>query len=160
VGEDRTGEPQANQKRLTVAQAAAALGITEGAVRSRIKRGTLPTSKEGGNVFVLLGGSTSQANQTANTGVPVDQSALIEALRDQIEDLRRERDEWREQARVADRLLSAALERIPPQLEAPQEAPESPQTVEEEQGRGEPHSATGGAQEGVRRPWWRRMFGG
>jgi hypothetical protein len=38
---------------------------------------------------------------------------------------------------------------------------ESPQKVEEEPPRTEPHSATGGeAQEGVRRPWWRRMFGG
>ena len=44
MGEDRTGEPQANHERLTVAQAAAALGITEGAVRSRIKRGTLATA--------------------------------------------------------------------------------------------------------------------
>ena len=60
---------------------------------------------------------------------------------------------------MTDRLLSAALERIPPQLEAPQEARESPQTVEEEPERAEPYSATGGAEEGVRRPWWRRVFG-
>jgi hypothetical protein len=60
---------------------------------------------------------------------------------------------------VTDRLLSAALECIP-QLEAPQEARESPQTVEEAPERAEPNSATGGAQEGVQRPWWRRMFGG
>jgi hypothetical protein len=39
---------------------------------------------------------------------------------------------------VTDRLLSAALERIPPQLEAPQEARESPQTVEEEPERADP----------------------
>jgi hypothetical protein len=38
---------------------------------------------------------------------------------------------------------------------------ESPQTVEEEPERAEePHAATGEAEEGVRRPWWRRMFGG
>jgi hypothetical protein len=61
---------------------------------------------------------------------------------------------------VTDRLLSAALERIPLQLEAPQEARESPETAQEQQERGEPHSATGGAEEGVRRPWWRRVFGG
>ena len=61
---------------------------------------------------------------------------------------------------MTDRLLSAALERIPPRLEAPQEARESPQTVEEEPERAEPRPATGGAQEGARRPWWRRMFGG
>jgi hypothetical protein len=66
VGEGYTSEPQANHERLTVAQAAASLGITEGAVRSRIKRGTLPTTKEGGTVFVLLGGGTSQANQATN----------------------------------------------------------------------------------------------
>jgi hypothetical protein len=33
---------------------------------------------------------------------------------------------------VTDRLLSAALERVPPQLEAPSEARESPERVEQE----------------------------
>jgi excisionase family DNA binding protein len=37
---------------------------------------------------------------------------------------------------------------------------ESPETVEEEHDRSEPHSATGEAQESVQRPWWRRVFGG
>ena len=135
------------------------LGITEGAVRSRIKRGTLRTEKEGGTVFVLWGDGTSQANQSPNTGVPGDQSALIEALRDQIEDLRQERDEWREQARITDRLLSAAMERIPA-IEAPQEPPEDAETVEEAPDSAEHRPATGGAQEGARRPWWRRVFRG
>ncbi len=103
-------------------------------------------------MFVLLGGGTSQANQSPNVGEPTAQSELVEALRDQIEDLRRERDEWREQARVVDRLLSAAMERIPPQLEAPSEARESPQTVAEEPDKVEPRSATGGTQESVHRP--------
>ena len=161
MGEDHTGEPQANQERLTVAQAAAALGITEGAVRSRIKRGTLPTTKEKGTVFVLLGDGTSEANQPPNIGVPGDQSALIEALRDQIEDLRRERDDWKEQARMTDRLLSAAMERFPPQLEAPQETGESPQTVEEEPQRAEPRPATGEAEVGGQlRSWLRRILRG
>ena len=159
MGEGPTGEPQANHERLTVAQAAATLGITEGAVRSRIKRGTLPTTKEGGTVFVLLGGGASQANQPPNVGAPGDQYALIEALRDQIENLRRERDEWREQARITDRLLSAAMERIPA-IEAPREASESADTVEEAPDRAEHQPATGEAQEPVRRPWWRRVFGG
>jgi hypothetical protein len=45
----------------------------------------------------------------------------------------------------------AALERIPPAIEALSDAPESPETVDE-QGRAsaeEPHSATRGAQEGA-----------
>jgi hypothetical protein len=60
---------------------------------------------------------------------------------------------------VTDRLLSAALEQIPPQLEASPEAREWPETAEEEPERAaEPNSATEGAQESVRRPWWRRWF--
>jgi hypothetical protein len=54
----------------------------------------------------------------------------------------------------AKRLLAAALERIPPQLEAPRIAGEhrSKKPIPE---RG------GGAQEGAQpRSWWRRMFGG
>jgi hypothetical protein len=40
---------------------------------------------------------------------------------------------------------------------APGEPRESPQTVEEEPER-EPHPTTAEAQEGARRPWWRRVF--
>jgi hypothetical protein len=46
------------------------------------------------------------------------------------------------------------------ELYALREVRESPQTVEEEPERAEPRPATGGAQEGVRRPWWQRWFGG
>ena len=35
---------------------------------------------------------------------------------------------------------------------------EFPEPGEEQQGRGEPRPAAGGAQEGAHRPWWRRMF--
>jgi len=37
---------------------------------------------------------------------------------------------------------------------------EAHEATEEQQGRGEPRSATGGAQRDARRPWWRRMFRG
>ena len=168
MGEDHTGEPQANHDRLTVAQAAASLGITEGAVRSRIKPGTLPTIREGGTVFVLLGGSTSQAHQTPNIGVPGDQPKHVDALQDQIRYLREQLDAEREarteERRRHDTIVAQLTSRIPA-IEAPEEppseAPEASETVEEQQGRGEPHSTTVGTQEGVqRRGFWRRMFGG
>jgi hypothetical protein len=141
VGEGHTGEPRANQERLTVAQAAQALGITEGAVRSRIKRGTLRTTKEGGTVYVLWGGGTSQANQTPNTGAPGDQSELIASLQDQIQYLREQLDAERE-ARTEERRrhdtvlaqLSAAnaeQARTIRAIEAPPEAPADSETVEE-----------------------------
>jgi hypothetical protein len=46
------------------------------------------------------------------------------------------------------------------ELYARREPRESPEVAEEQQGRGQPHSATGGAQEGARRPWWKRVFRG
>jgi excisionase family DNA binding protein len=47
------------------------------------------------------------------------------------------------------------------ELYALREPRESPETVEEQQGRGQPHSDAPGAQEGVqRRSWLRRIFGG
>jgi hypothetical protein len=163
VGEDRTGEPQANYERLTVAQAATALGITEGAVRSRIKRGTLPTAKESGTVYVLLGDGTSQANQAPNAGVPGDQSELIASLQDQIgylrEQLEAERQARTEERRRHDTVVAQLASKIPA-IEAPSEPPGSLEMVEPEQGSAEPRPDAPGTQEGVQRPWYRRWFGG
>jgi hypothetical protein len=128
VGEERRtyhwGADQPTDQRLTVSQAAATLGITKGAVRSRIKRGTLPTTKEGGTVFVLLGGGTSQANQTPNTSVPSDQSGLVEVLRDQIGDLRAQLEQANERDRENRRIIAALTSRIPA-IEAPASGPGS-----------------------------------
>ncbi len=156
MGEDRTGEPQANHERLTVAQAAVSLGITEGAVRSRIKRGTLPTAKEGAAVFVLLDDGTSRANQPPNVGAPGDQSELIASLHDQVSYLRGQLDAERE-ARAEERrrhdTVMAQLTSKFPAIEAPREAREAPEGAS-------PHSATAGPQTDTRSPWWRRIFGG
>jgi hypothetical protein len=155
VGEGHTGEPQANHERLTVAQAAASLGITEGAVRSRIKRGTLPTTKEGGTVFVLLGDGTSPANQAPNTDVPGDQSELIASLQDQVRYLREQLDAEREarteERRRHDTVVAQLTSKIPA-IEAPQERPGAPETGEKEPERSEPRPATGEAQEGAELP--------
>jgi hypothetical protein len=44
------------------------------------------------------------------------------------------------------------------ELYALRESRQSPETGEEQQGRGQSHTDAPGAQEGLRRPWWRRMF--
>jgi hypothetical protein len=47
-------------------------------------------------------------------------------------------------------------------IEAPvtqEESPEDAVTVEEEPERAEPRPGAAGAQEGVQRPWWRRIIG-
>jgi chromosome segregation ATPase len=203
------------------------LGITKEAVRKRVSRGTLRSDKDqDGTVRVCV-------PQSGTPAATFDRDELIAELRARIEDLRTDRDAWRDQARRSDYMASAALDRTRElenrlrELEAPapsearesdvrpgptgelgevreelaaeqarremaestlhegmaeeqrrreeaererdelrqelhalREPRESPEPGEEQQGRGELHSATGGAQEGVRRSWWRRMFGG
>ncbi len=137
-------------RRVLVGEAAQALGISEGAVRMRVKRDTLPSAREGGRLYVLL-----DAEPTDDPTRPHDRtSELIAVLRQQLEAERQGHAEAR-------RLLMAALERIPPQLEAPADsAPDargSPERDEEQQGRGDVQSE--GQTATSRRPWWRRVFG-
>jgi hypothetical protein len=164
---ETTGEPQANQ-RLTVAQAAASLGITEGAVRSRIKRGTLRTTKEGRSVFVLWGGGTSQANQTPNIGVPSDQHGLLEELRDRVASLERQLqrhgDETERLHQIIGGLAQANAEQARTiraiEAPAPEEPAEAAETVEEAPERAEPRSYATAPQAAAQgRPWWRRVLG-
>jgi hypothetical protein len=80
-------------------------------------------------------------------------------MQGRIDSLERQLEEAAERDRENRRIIVALTSRIPA-IEAPQEARESPQTVEEGPERAESRPATGGAQEGVQRPWWRRVFGG
>jgi len=141
------------------------LGISADAVRSRIKRGTLRTVREGGRVFVVLGGAdraqptnrpgaADQPTEGYTPGPREDRTAeLIATLREQLQAERQAHGEAR-------RIIAGLVERIPPAIEAPRETPGAAETVEEEPEGAEPRSAAGGAQAGVQRPWWRRMFGG
>jgi hypothetical protein len=140
------GRTEPHIQRLTVAQAADQLGISESAVRNRIKRGTLQAEREAGRVYVLLAAAASRDR-------PTDESELVAVLREQLAAERQAHAEAR-------RLLMAALERIPPQLEASSKAPEASETAQEAQEGAEPRPDAPGAQEGVQRPWWQRWFGG
>jgi uncharacterized coiled-coil protein SlyX len=157
VGEARTDRPSPDLDRLTVAQAADALNISQDAVRKRITRSTIPHDRdESGRVFVYLAPSetvhkTDQDIQQ-DTASKTVQDAYIRSLENQIAFLRQELER-------TSRSLLNLTEQIP-ELEPPPETRESPQTVEEEPERAEPRPGTSEAQEGARRPWWRRMFGG
>ena len=99
---------------------------------------------------------TDQKTMQDNATKPV-QEAYIRSLEEQIACLQRELER-------KDAILQNLTERIP-QLEAPSEPRESPETAtetaKEEPQRAQTHSVTGEAEEGVqRRSWWRRMFGG
>jgi hypothetical protein len=161
VGEDQS---QTGRRRLTVAEASEVLGVTVEAVRGRIKRGTLDHERTEKGVFVFLEADQStdrtrpETNQTTDR-LQSDSTALISAKDETIATLREQLEAERQAHAEARRLLMAALERIPPQLEAPSELRESPGTVEEEPGRAEPRPTTVESQEPLQRPWWRRVFG-
>src|SRR5215212_4642333 len=133
VGEDLRRDPR---RRLTIDQAADQLGISMDAMRARVKRRTVATEREGGRVYVLL----DTAQDTAQDAPHTDRTAeLIATLQKQLE---AEREANRENRRI----IAALTSRIP-ELEAPSET------------RAAPQPDAPGAQEGVRRPWWRRVFG-
>ncbi len=152
MGEDRRGESQAS-RRLTVQAAAVELGITEAAVRNRIKRGTLRAEREGGRVYVVLAGAANRGEPSDQSDEPrdepSDQSELIAVLREQ---LAAEREANRENRRI----IAVLASRVP-QLEAPREAHNRPERGLGEGGGGEVPQQT---ESGVSRPWRRRWLGG
>jgi len=128
-------------ERLTVQDASRLLGISEGAIRKRIARGTLEHERDDeGKVLVLLDAGTrgrTWAGPEQDTGQPRESTGeyarvpggqdtgetrdeLVEELRDRIDYLQRQVEEEREARRRADTLLARLLERVP-ELEAPRE---------------------------------------
>ncbi|PLS87663.1 MAG: hypothetical protein CYG60_00680 [Actinobacteria bacterium] len=162
--------------RMTVAEAADRLGVKEQAVRKRIQRGTIEYDKdEDGRVYVYVDPPDNGAKFEVNgngTGDSTDTYTLTEALREQIDQLRRDVEDWKEEARRKDTIIMSLTQRIP-ELEAPREAPQTPESSPVASESASPRSDTVGAQEGVRefgrvgeeeegaarRSWWRRWFG-
>ena len=118
------------------------LGISEGAVRARIHRGTLETERDSGTVYVRL-------NADHTTNERTEQSELVQTLREYNASLERQLNAERESSAELRRIVAGLVQRIP-ELEAPSEPRESPET---------PTETEEGYQESVQRPWWRRMFG-
>src|SRR5215203_6732919 len=151
--------------RHTVAEAAGMLGITTGAVRNRLSRGTLPSTKEDGTVYVFLSADMSGNTERDTGDTPPGVShgepdTLTSELRDRLRYVEGQLEAERQAHAEARRIIAGLVERIPA-LEAPQDsapdAPQAPEPGEEHQGRGvvppEQQAATS------LRPWWRRVFG-
>ena len=140
------------QRRLTVHEAARRLGLSEGAVRMRVKRGTLEAEREAGRLYVML--------DAEPTTEPTDRTdELITELRDRVRSLEDQLGQERDANRENRRIIAALTSRIP-ELPAPQEPPGDPESVVEEPERAEPRSGAVGAQEPAeRRGFWARLFG-
>jgi hypothetical protein len=169
--------------RYTVRETADILGISEGAVRNRLSRGTLRSVREHGTVYVLLPDRDAERDtgdmSEESKGEEFSPSALMSEMRGRIEDLRSQLEAEREANRENRRIIAALTSRIPelPQASSkgerekdfspsrfspsePRESPESAPVVSEGEERAKPQPTAGGPQEDAQRPWWRRVFGG
>src|SRR5829696_5457693 len=158
---DRTAD-----RRVTVLEAAELLNLTPDAVRARLRRGTLRKERgEDGTLYVVLDDETTDTTATGRT-TEQPTVALLDAkdqtishLSEQLEFLRQQLQEEREESRRKDHLLAAALERIPAiePPDTPSETRDAPVTASEETGKG---SAPPEHQDpSQRRSWWRAFFG-
>ena len=145
--------------RVTVPEAARILGIKEESVRKRVSRGKLRADKdEDGRLLVYVDSTGTVRDEYEDQSRTTDNDLVVE-LRSRIAYLERQVEEERDARRRADTLLARLMDQAP-ELEAPRDVRESPETVEQEPERAEPRPDTPGPQEGVRRPWWRRIVGG
>src|SRR5215217_8692067 len=142
-------EGEAAGRWLDVNSAAEELGVSTDAVRKRISRGTLRSDRKDGTVRVWLDDDRTETGREAQ----VDGGALVEVLKEQAEYLREQLAEEREARRRADTIIAqltqanAVLAARVPELEAPSETRDEPETVEEEPEGAEPYSATVEAQD-------------
>ncbi len=154
--DDQTSPGPIAAKRVTVQEAADALGITVEAVRARIKRGKLRREKgESGTVYVWLEADQTQADidqmydrirpdsdQTTTRTDDEAQAALIDSLKDQLAYMREQLAEEREARRRADTIIAqlthanATLAQRVPELEPTTEPRETPERATQETGRG------------------------
>jgi excisionase family DNA binding protein len=140
------------QESMSVTEAAAFLGVTEDAVRKRIHRGKIRFERDTEGRYIVYPTEDDIRQTAPREYVQSESSALIFELRAQLRRLEDQLEQANERDKETRRLLAAALERIPPQLEAPSEPRESPQTATER--------AAVDQEEGTQqRPWWRRVFG-
>jgi excisionase family DNA binding protein len=154
VDNDRTGKPPTTPRRVPVDEAARLLGISDGAVRQRIKRGTIEHVRDGGRLYVLL-----YDDPTADTDRPHDRtidrtSELIATLREQLQQERQAHAEAR-------RIIAGLVERIPA-LEAPSDTDSPPRAREQGANAADDETATQTPDDDTaqrRVPWWRRWLG-
>jgi excisionase family DNA binding protein len=171
VGEDRTDAHSVGRRvdRLTIAEAAALLGVHKNTVRNRIKNGSYRAEMvqtERGPTY-LIERESLLTNLNANTLSSASQELVSQPAMEFVQELLRpfvsELGEVREELGAERARRQMAEERVASlaaELEAFREPRESPEPVEEEPERTEPHSDAPGTQEGAQRPWWRRIIGG
>ena len=139
---------------FTLRDAAFRLGVSEGAIRKRVARGTIRTQMGADGLrYVCLEGEDAGDGHGPDGGTDVP----VEELRDRIAFLQRQLTSREEELRRRDAILmnmTEAMKALTPPREEPAESAEPrPDTPT-------PTDASAGAQEPTEpRSWWQRWFG-
>src|SRR5215207_141202 len=144
--------------RVTVQEAAQQLGITQDAVRQRIRRGSMRHDKDDkGRVYVYLDPTDTRPTPVHDVphGTVHDTSRsneLVTELRNRIQFLETELMDRKEEARRKDHIIAALTQRIP-ELEPPSEPREYSERPTEHVDRGTTSTTESG------RPRWAFLLG-
>src|SRR5215203_6470294 len=137
--------------RITVAEAAQRLGVSQDAVYKRIKRGTIPWDKaEDGKTVVYLEEANESTNRpdaaserlktstdtTGPSSIDVSVDVLVDELRDRVSFLE-------EELRRKDTILMSLVQRVP-ELEAPRDSPAQVTSEPRDPSKSYPEDAVGG----------------
>jgi hypothetical protein len=143
-------------ERLSVVQAARALGLTESGVRKRVSRGTLPHERdENGTVWVFVDPVETVSGTFPDTRLDAERDALLDTLTDQIATLKDQVRYLQAEGERKDAIIMSLTQRIPelePAQEAPSESSELPITDAEDTGKGQV------PKDQDKPSWWRRIF--
>ena len=167
MGDGTADGPRRDDARtaLSVPDAARRLGVTPGAVRSRLHRGTLAGEKRGGQWVVFLPPADDVGEPTGTRGDPtVGQqdtdgtatAALIANLQRENARLWEELAERAEEIRRRDHIIAGLVQRVP-ELPSGQDAPA---THQNRPGATEPTRSASDALMLRWRRWLRRVRGG
>ena len=139
------------RERVTVAEAAKRLGISESAVRKRVQRDQIDHDRdEGGKLYVYLS----------------SRDKVVDSVQDEVRDryitfLERELEARSDEIRRRDAIImnmTEAMKAIGPAREEPSESSESHGPIDTPTDAGEGQES--GSERPEERSWWRRMFGG
>src|ERR671917_1703015 len=139
--------------RVTVQEAAQRLGISQDAVRQRVRRGSMRHDKDDkGRVYVYLNPTNTRPtivhDTSGDTVHDASRNELVKELRDRIHFLEAELGDRKEESRRKDHIIAALTQRIP-ELEPASERREYSQRPTEPVNRGTAMSTTES-----RRPRW------
>ena len=139
-------------ERLTVAQAAARLRVSQDAIRKRIRRNTIDYDQDpDGRIYVYV--DPSEIAQVESSDASMER--LVQVQHDDIEFLRRELETRTEEIRRRDSIIAALTQRLP-EIEAPSEPGLSLENTTDHEARVERPAGRQEVHRGADKPGWRK----